>query len=90
MINLSDINSSQPLVILRGEYGIVKGENSLIASPSISSGIVVILSDEENKITAMAHFDGEKNLEENIDKVLSDLAANGAVIKNLKCNVIEK
>ena len=90
MINLSEISSSNPLVILRGEYGVVKGENALIAAPSIKHGMVLILTDETNHITAMAQFDDEKNLEKNFQKILNDLIASGADIKNLKCNLVSK
>ncbi len=90
MINLSEITSAQPLIILRGEYGIIKGENSLIASPNAKNGIVLILSDIENKITALAHFDNESNLEENLEKVFNELTNAGASIKNLKCNLMTK
>jgi len=89
MINLSEIGSVQPLVILRGEYGIVKGDNAIIASPNAKSGVVLILSDQENKITAMAHFDSEKNIEENLEKIFTDLTQAGANTQNLKCNLVE-
>ncbi len=62
MINLAELNSLQPLVVLRGEYGIISGETSLIAAPNTSGGMILILSDEINHITAMAHLDGERNL----------------------------
>jgi chemotaxis receptor (MCP) glutamine deamidase CheD len=89
MINLSEINSVQPLVILRGEYGIVKGDSAIIASPNAKSGVVLILSDQENKVTAMAHFDSEKNLEENLEEIFASLTKAGANLHNLKCNLIE-
>lgn len=89
MINSSGISQSQPLVILKGEYGIVQGDNEVIASPNAKSGVVVILSDPENKIIAMTHFDCEENLEENLEAILSEMAELGANIQNLKCNLIE-
>jgi chemotaxis receptor (MCP) glutamine deamidase CheD len=89
MINLLDITSSQPLIILRGEYGIVKGDDMVITSPNAKSGIVLILTDAENKITALAHIDTQENIEENIDKILNEMTEAGANIKNLKCNLIE-
>ncbi len=89
MINLSDITSSQPLVILRGEYGIIRGDNAIIASPNSRNGVVLILSDKENKIAAMAHLDSEKTLEENLEKIFADLTQSGANIQNLKCNLVE-
>jgi chemotaxis receptor (MCP) glutamine deamidase CheD len=90
MINLSDISSSHPLIILRGEYGVVKGEDILIASPNAKNGIILIMFDQENKITAMAHFDSEDNLEENVEKVFNDIIEAGAEIKNLKCHLMSK
>lgn len=90
MINLSEISTSNPLVILRGEYGIIKGENALIAAPSVKHGMVLILTDEQNHITAMAQFDDEKYLEKNLEKILWDMGQNGADIKNLKCNLVAK
>jgi chemotaxis receptor (MCP) glutamine deamidase CheD len=89
MINLAEIGTTQPLVILRGEYGIIKGSDSIIASPNAKSGVILILSDAENGITAMAHIDGDKNIETNLDKIISDLTLAGANIKNLKCKLIE-
>lgn len=90
MINLSEINSQNPLVILRGEYGIIEGENSLIAAPSVKRGSILILFDEINKISAMAHFDGDKNLENSLEIILKELLARGAVLQNLKYNLITK
>lgn len=89
MINSSGIPQSQPLVILKGEYGIVEGDNEVIASPNAKSGVVIILSDQTNKILGMTHFDCEENLEENLETILSEMATLGADIKNLKCNLIE-
>lgn len=89
MINLSDLTTSQPLIILRGEYGIIKGEHALAASPNPKNGVLLVLSDVENKITAMAHFDGEKNLEKNLEKIFDEMSKSGANISNLKCNLIE-
>lgn len=90
MINLSNIAIAQPLIILRGEYGIIKGDDALIASPNAKNGIVLILFDQKNKITAMAHFDNENNLEENFEKIFNELIEAGADIKNLKCNLMSK
>lgn len=89
MINPSIISQSQPLVILKGEYGLAKGDDEVIASPNAKSGVVIILSDSENKIIGMTHFDCEENLEENLEAILSEMAELGADIKNLKCNLIE-
>lgn len=89
MINLSELASSQPLIILRGEYGVIIGENALIASPNPKNGVLLVLSDSKNKITAMGHFDSEKNIEENLEKILEEMSKSGADILNLKCNLIE-
>ena len=90
MINLLEVNSQNPLVILRGEYGIIKGENSLIAAPSVKRGSILILFDEVNKVSAMAHFDGDCDLQENLDKIFENLLAKGAKLENLKYNLITK
>ncbi len=90
MIDIFSIVSSNPLVVLRGEYGIIKGENSIIASPDAKSGIVILISDAENKVSAMAHVDNEENIDQVLEKVIKDLVANGAEIKNLKCNLMGK
>ena len=87
MINLSEISSHETLVILRGEYGVVKGENMLIASPNAKNGMVLIFTDTENKITAMAHLDSCENIKENIEKVFAELFKVGAKIENIKCNL---
>lgn len=89
MINLFDIDTPQPLIILRGEYGIISGDSSIIASPNAKSGIVILLSDEENKITAMAHIDNHQDFEESIKKILAEMASTGANLEKLKCNLIE-
>jgi chemotaxis receptor (MCP) glutamine deamidase CheD len=89
MINLFDIDTPQPLIILRGEYGIIKGDESIIASPNAKTGLIFILSDTENKITAMAHIDNHQDLYQNLEKILSDLSEMGANMQNLKCNMIE-
>ena len=89
MINLFDIDAPQPLIILRGEYGIITGDSSIIASPNAKSGVVFILSDEQNKITAMGHIDDHQDFAENIEKILAEMAAAGANLQNLKCNLIE-
>jgi chemotaxis receptor (MCP) glutamine deamidase CheD len=89
MQNLFDVDTPQPLIILRGEYGIISGDNAIIASPNAKSGVVFILSDVSNKITAMAHLDEEQNPEENIEKILSEMAKLGANLSNLTCNIVE-
>ncbi len=89
MINLFDVDAPQPLIILRGEYGIIKGENAIIASPNAKSGVVFILSDEQNEITAMAHFDNHQDFEKNLEKIFAEMAEMGADLHNLKCNLIE-
>lgn len=89
MINLSEITNSQPIVILRGEYGIVTGTDSVIAAPNPQKGILLILSDAVNKVVAMAHLDCEENIENNIDKILSEMSAKGANISNIKSHIIE-
>jgi hypothetical protein len=90
MINFSEINSQNPLVILRGEYGVTKEENSPIAAPNVKRGSILILFDEINKISAMAHFDGDKNLSENLDKLLQSFVASGAKLENVKYNLITR
>lgn len=89
MINLFDVDSPQPLIILRGEYGIIKGDNEIIASPNAKSGIIFILSDEQNKVTALAHLDSHQDFEKNLKRILAEMAEMGANIHNLKCNLIE-
>ncbi len=89
MINLSEITNSQPLIILRGEYGIVSGEDSLLASPNPKKGVILILTDDVNKVTAMAHFDCEENIEENIEEIITKMLEKGADEKNLKSHIIE-
>lgn len=89
MLNLFDTDTPQPLIVMRGEYGIISGDNSIIASPNAKSGVVLILSDAPNKITAMAHFDTHQDVEENIEKILAEMLKLGAELKNLKCNLIE-
>ncbi|MBP7710210.1 MAG: hypothetical protein KA100_03985 [Rickettsiales bacterium] len=89
MLNLFDTDTPQPLIVLRGEYGIIKGDNSIIASPNAKSGVVFILSDAPNKITAMAHLDEHQDIEENIEKILAEMIELGADLKNFKCNLIE-
>jgi chemotaxis receptor (MCP) glutamine deamidase CheD len=89
MINLTDISSCQPLVVLTGEYGIVKGDESIIASPNAKSGVIVIISDQENKITALAHIEDEEKLDENLEKILADMIEMGANSNHLTCNIME-
>ncbi len=89
MLNLFDIDSPQPLIILRGEYGIISGDNAIIASPNAKSGIIFILSDVQNKITAMGHIDDHQDFEPNIERIIKEMADMGANIQNLKCNLIE-
>ncbi len=89
MINLSEITNSQPLIVLRGEYGIVNGEDSLIAAPNPQKGVILILTDDVNKITAMAHFDCEENIEENIEEIIAKMLERGADLKNLKSHIVE-
>jgi chemotaxis receptor (MCP) glutamine deamidase CheD len=89
MINLTDISSCQPLVVLTGEYGIVKGDESIIASPNAKSGVIVIISDQENKITALAHIEDEEKLDENLGKILADMIEMGANSNHLTCNIME-
>ena len=89
MLNLFDIDTPQPLIILRGEYGIISGDNTIIASPNAKSGTIFILSDTENKITAMGHIDDHQEFEPNIEKILQEMAKMGANLQNLKCNLIE-
>lgn len=89
MINLFDGDTPQPLIILRGEYGIIRGDNSIIASPNAKSGVIVILSDPENKIAALAHFDEEQDLKATIEKIISEMVELGANIQNIKCNLTE-
>jgi len=86
---LSEITNSQPLVILRGEYGIVSGHDSVIASPNPKKGVILILTDAINKIVAMAHFDCEENIESNIENVISEMVKQGANTANLKSHIIE-
>lgn len=88
MINLSEISLSETLVILRGEYGIIKGEDILIGSPNAKNGIVLILTDTKSKITAMAHLDDYKNIEQNIEKFFTDIISVGAKVENIKCKLI--
>jgi hypothetical protein len=89
MINLTDISTCQPLVVLRGEYGVVKGEESIIASPNAKSGVIVIISDQENKVTALAHIEDEEKLDKNLEKIIADMVEMGADSNNLTCNIME-
>jgi len=89
MINLTDISNSQPLVVLRGEYGIVKGDESIIASPNAKSGVIVIISDHENKVTALAHIEDAEKLDENLEKIIADMVEMGADSNYLTCNIME-
>jgi mevalonate kinase len=89
MINLSEVTNSQPLVILRGEYGIVAGNDSLIAAPNPKKGVILILSDNINKVVSMAHFDCEENIEANIDNIIQEMTQQGAEISNLQSHIIE-
>jgi chemotaxis receptor (MCP) glutamine deamidase CheD len=88
MINLSEISLSETLVILRGEYGVIKGEDILIGSPNDKNGIVLILTDTKSKITAMAHLDDYENIEQNVEKILTEIVLVGAEIENIKCKII--
>ncbi len=89
MLNLFDTDTPQPLIVLRGEYGIISGDNAIIASPNAKSGVVLILSDAPNKITAMAHIDEHQDPEKNIKKILAEMVKLGADPKSIKCNLIE-
>ncbi len=89
MINLSEITNSQPIVILRGEYGIVTGADSVIASPNPQKGLLLILSDQISKVVAMAHLDCEENIESNLDQIINEMIAKGANISNIKSHIIE-
>jgi len=90
MINLSNINSSNTLIVLRGEYGVIKGNDFLIAAPNLKNGSVLMIYDEINKVSSMTYFDGDDNLQANIEKILREMMANGADIANLKYNLITK
>lgn len=74
---------------MRGEYGTILGENALIASPNPKNGVLLVMSDSKNQITTMVHFDSEKNIEKNLEKILGEMSENGADISSLKCNLIE-
>jgi chemotaxis receptor (MCP) glutamine deamidase CheD len=89
MINLTDISTCQPLVVLRGEYGVVKGDESIIASPNAKSGVIVIISDQENKVTALAHIEDDEKLDENLEKVIADMLEMGADSNSITCNIME-
>jgi chemotaxis receptor (MCP) glutamine deamidase CheD len=89
MLNLFNTDTPQPLIVLRGEYGIISGNNAIIASPNAKSGVVFILSDPQNKITAMAHLDNHQDVEESIKTIIAEMIEIGADPKNLKCNLIE-
>ena len=89
MINLTDISTCQPLVVLRGEYGVVKGDESIIASPNAKSGVIIIISDQENKVTALAHIEDEEKLDENLEKIIADMLEMGADLNYLTCNIME-
>ena len=90
MIDLSDLTNHSPLVILRGEYGIVKGENSLLASPNAKNGIILILSSVENQMLVMAHFDDDDKIQANLEKILNEMLQAAGSIKNIKCNLMGK
>jgi chemotaxis receptor (MCP) glutamine deamidase CheD len=49
----------------------------------------VIISDQENKITALAHIEDEEKLDENLEKVIADMLEMGADSNNLTCNIME-
>jgi chemotaxis receptor (MCP) glutamine deamidase CheD len=89
MINLTDISTCQPLVILSGEYGVVKGDDSIIASPNAKSGVIVIISDQENKVTALGHIEDTEKLDENLEKIIADMIEMGADLNHLTCNIME-
>ncbi len=89
MINFFEDDTPQPLIILKGEYGIITGDNAIIASPNAKSGVVMILSDEKNKVTALAHFDENHDLSESLENIILEMVKAGAEIKNLKCNLTE-
>ncbi len=88
MLNLSKLMSSNTLIISEGEYGVIEGENSLIASSKSNSGIILVLTDKNKKITSMAHINDEESIEENLDRIFADMTSMGADIKNLQCNLI--
>jgi chemotaxis receptor (MCP) glutamine deamidase CheD len=89
MINLTDISTCQPLVVLRGEYGVVKDDESIIASPNAKSGVIVIISDQENKVTALGHIEDTEKLDENLEKIIADMIEMGADLNHLTCNIME-
>ncbi|MES2961953.1 MAG: hypothetical protein V4694_06170 [Pseudomonadota bacterium] len=89
MINLTDISTCQPLVVLRGEYGIVKGDESIVASPNAKNGVIVIISDPENKVTALAHIEEEDKVDENLERIIADMIEMGANSNHLTCNIME-
>ncbi len=89
MINFFDEDTPQPLIVLKGEYGIISGDNSIIASPNAKNGVVMILSDAKNKVTALAHFDESQDFKENIENIIAEMIDAGADLANLKCNLTE-
>lgn len=89
MIDLHNIATVKPEIVLRGEYGLVSG-NNIIILPNAKNGKIVILFDTEKQIAAIAHFDGADKVEENLNNILNDMRQLGSEIKSTKCNVMEK
>lgn len=90
MSELSKPPSPTSFVILKGEFAVLQGEGAAIATPNTTSGTVMTLCDTQNKIIAMAHFDDETNLDQNIEKIFDSLKKLGGDVENLKCNIMSK
>ena len=88
MHSLQEISSDKTLVILRGEYAIILGDDQIIASPDAKKGEVLVICDSKRKITLMAHFDNFDHAEKELDKILLSLRDAGWNPNNGECHLV--
>jgi len=95
MTGLPILNSVQPLalkpvVILRGEYALTIGSNGLsLASPNAKNGTLLILSDQTQLVTLMAHLDNNQDFELSFLTIMHDLTDHAEIdFINLKCDLM--